>query len=419
MNSMKKLIYALLVALVALVGCKGRRGAGNNPGNGNDSTVTAVSLPADPDDGDVEGLNPEQVAYGRTEPGMPTEPVASTGKAVTVGGVVEFDKTVHDFGDILQSDGPKTCTFKLTNVSSEPLAIFEVVSSCGCTDAKWTREPIQPGQSGKISATYKNEDGPYPFDKTLTVYISALNKPVILRLRGVVHEKAVSLAELYGPGRIGNLGLKDKVFKAGNMDQGNFRTDEAKVANLGSTPLNVEFTNLSPQLSVSVEPNPIPAGEVAVMSFTVKADRNLWGRNNYYATPVLNGKPAGEKITWWAVTKENFSSWDDEKRLAAAQPLFDESTAIFDVVEKGQTVTATYNYTNRGKSPLHIYKLDADAAGVSVISMEDCPAGEKGSVSISLDTSELPLGDATIMMTLITNSPQRPIINLFLAGVVK
>ena len=419
MNNMKKCIYALLVAVIAISGCKGRKGGNNGPSNVTDSTVTAVSLPADPDDGDDGGLSPEQVAYGRTEPGVPTEPVPSTAKSVTVGGVVEFDKTVHDFGDILQTDGPKTCTYKVKNISSEPIAIFEVVSSCGCTDAKWTREPIQPGASGTISATYKNEDGPYPFDKTLTVYISALNKPVILRLRGVVHEKPVPMAELYGPGRIGNLGLKERIFKAGNMDQGGFRSDEVKVANLGTSPLEVGFTGLSPQLSVSVEPNPIPAGSIAVMRFTVKADRNLWGRNNYYGTPVLNGKTASERLTWWAVTKEDFSSWPDEKRQNAAQPIFDESTAIFDVVEKGKIVTATYNYTNRGKSTLHIYKLDADAPGVSLVSMEDCEAGGSGSVSVSLDTSELPEGDATIMMTLITNSPQRPIINLFLAGVVK
>jgi len=417
---MKKcLTYTLAIALVVLYGCSGRSGRNGGPAASADSTVTAVSIPADPDDGEVEALNPEQVAYGRSEPGVAAEPVASTAKAVQVGGVVEFDKTVHDFGDILQTDGPKTCTYKVKNISSEPVAIFEVVSSCGCTDAKWTREPIQPGASGTISATYKNEDGPYPFDKTLTVYISALNKPVILRLRGVVHEKPVPLAELYGPGRIGNLGLKERVFKAGNMDQGGFRSDEVKVANLGSAPLEVGFTNLSPQLSVSVEPNPIPAGELAVMRFTVKANRELWGKNYYYATPVLNGKKASEKLSWWAVTKEDFSTWTEEQRQSAAQPIFDESTAIFDVVEKGRVVTAVYNYTNRGKSPLHIYKLDADAPGVSVVSMEDCPAGESGSVTVSLDTSLLPEGDATVMMTLITNSPLRPIINLFLAGVVK
>lgn len=52
-----------------------------------------------------------------------------------------------------------------------------------------------------------NDEGPYPFDKTLTVYMSGLKKPVVLRLRGVVHEKKLSLNELY-PQRRGSLALK-------------------------------------------------------------------------------------------------------------------------------------------------------------------------------------------------------------------
>ena len=50
------------------------------------------------------------------------------------GGVVEFDKTVHDFGDILQSDGPVSCSYSVKNISNEPLVIYNVVSSCGCTE---------------------------------------------------------------------------------------------------------------------------------------------------------------------------------------------------------------------------------------------------------------------------------------------
>jgi len=343
---------------------------------------------------------------------------ATTGTAYKIEDIVEFDKTVHDFGDILATEGPKTCKFTVKNISDSPIAIFEVVTSCGCTDAQWTREPLQPGKTGTISATYKNEDGPYPFDKSLTVYISGLQKPVLLRLRGVVHEKKVPLAELYGPGRIGDMGLKDKYIKAGNMEQGGSRSDEVRVANLGKKALEISFKDVAPQLSISVTPNPVPAGELAVMRFTVVADRNLWGRNEYSATPVLGGKAAGDKITFWAVTKENFNTWSDEQRQNAAQPIFDESTAIFDVVEKGSVVSAKYRYQNRGKSALHIYKLDADAPGVTVVSMEDTPAGESGVIEVSLDTSNLPEGDATVMMTLITNSPLRPIINLFLAGVV-
>ena len=69
--------------------------------------------------------------------------------------VVTWDKTIHNFGDVSVKDGPLSCTFTVTNNGTEPISIFEVVSSCGCTDVKWTREKIQPGKTGTISATYK------------------------------------------------------------------------------------------------------------------------------------------------------------------------------------------------------------------------------------------------------------------------
>ncbi|MCD8313213.1 MAG: DUF1573 domain-containing protein, partial [Bacteroidales bacterium] len=70
-----------------------------------------------------------------------------------IGGVVEFDHTVHDFGDVLLSDGPLTCEFKMKNISSKPVVIYNLTTSCGCTDAKWSKEPLQPGASTTISTT--------------------------------------------------------------------------------------------------------------------------------------------------------------------------------------------------------------------------------------------------------------------------
>lgn len=105
------------------------------------------------------------------------------------GPTVTFDHMVHDFGTVSMKDGPLSCTFTLTNVSSEDIIIYEVVSSCGCTDVKWPRTAIPSGGTAKISATYKNQDGPYPFDKMLTAYITGMDHPVILRLRGVVKKK--------------------------------------------------------------------------------------------------------------------------------------------------------------------------------------------------------------------------------------
>lgn len=102
---------------------------------------------------------------------------------------VKFDKTVHDFGEVSMSDGELSCTFTLTNESADTLDIYAVVSSCGCTNVSWTREPIAPGGTGTVTATYTNDEGPYPFDKALTVYTSAQKKPVILHLKGTVRKE--------------------------------------------------------------------------------------------------------------------------------------------------------------------------------------------------------------------------------------
>ena len=103
--------------------------------------------------------------------------------------IFSFSSKVHDFGTISVKDGPVSCTFTLTNKSGEDGVIYAVVSSCGCTGVNWTRTVIAPGESGKIEATYSNEDGPYPFDKTLTVYVKDADKPAILHIRGTVTNK--------------------------------------------------------------------------------------------------------------------------------------------------------------------------------------------------------------------------------------
>ncbi len=112
--------------------------------------------------------------------------------ALLLSAPIQFDKKVHDFGTISREAGPLTCSFTVTNTGEEDLTIFAVVSSCGCTDVSWTRESIKPGKTGEIKATYTNEDGPYPFDKALSVYTSADKRPVILHIKGVVSDdKAV------------------------------------------------------------------------------------------------------------------------------------------------------------------------------------------------------------------------------------
>lgn len=330
---------------------------------------------------------------------------------------VAWDKTVHNFGDVSVADGPLSCTFTLTNKGAEAVSIFEVVSSCGCTDVKWTRETIQPGGKGTVSATYKNEDGPIPFDKTLTVYISGVSKPSVLRIRGVVHEKKKSLSELYGAERMGDLGIKTRTLRAPTLRQGLSVSESVTVANLGKKPLQVEWANVHPLLSVKLSKNPIPAGETATLTYTIQSDRAFFGKQVYAARPVLNGKKADARIEITAWTQENFQDWSEAEKKDAALPYFSQSTFTFNTVKQGTLVEATFPCTNRGKKLFHVYKADADVRLSS--ELPDIGPQQSKTYRFTLDTSDLPKGDAVIMVSLTTNSPLRPLINLFITGVVE
>ena len=76
---------------------------------------------------------------------------------------LEFSTRTHNFGKISVSEGPKHCTFEFKNTSGKPIVINNVISSCGCTEPKWPKKPIMPGEEGKIEVTYLNDQGPYPF----------------------------------------------------------------------------------------------------------------------------------------------------------------------------------------------------------------------------------------------------------------
>lgn len=364
------------------------------------------------------------------------------------GGTVRLDRTVHDFGDILVSDGPVTAEFKAENVSSKPMVIYNVVSSCGCTDVEWTRQPVKPGETGTIKATYSNDEGGYPFDKTLTVYFSGVKQPVILHLRGESHKKKVPLSMMY-PARFGNLGLKSVDIKGGNLSQGQQKSGEVNLANLGQKPLRVTFKDVSPGLSLSVTPNPVEPQSTARLAFTVTSDRDHWGKNYYYATPVVDGKvykavvtpPSGEdsspddmtakaeanpllgtgseKLGIFTVTKEDFSSWTKEERDRASQPMADGSTFEIGKVRKGTPAEAVFGISNLGKSDLRIYKVDTDNSHALVAPFGDLKPGAKGSLKVTLDTAGMPSGEVLVVLTLITNSPLRPIMNLFVTGWVE
>ena len=337
-----------------------------------------------------------------------------------IGTGLEIDKVVHNFGDIMLGSGPVSCEFKVRNIGDKPAVIYNVVSSCGCTDVTWTREPLMPGKTGSISVTYSNDEGAYPFDKSLTVYFSDVKKPVILKVRGVSITEKQPLSQLY-PMHYGPLGLRDRVFKCGNLEQGGHKSNAVMVANISDSPIKIGFEDVSDNLSIKISPNPIPAQSTAEMSFTVTSDRDRWGKNHYWATPVINGKryknaDGQDDIGVWAFTKENFGDLTEEQKAKGPRPMFETSTYSFGKIRKGETVHAEFTFRNEGQKDFCVYRVNSDACCWSHSTIPVAAPGEDVTFRVHVDTKDMPLGEALTIVTLTTNSPLRPIVNLFVAG---
>jgi len=88
--------------------------------------------------------------------------------------VVSLDRTAHDFGDIRRRGGDVTADFVVTNRGAQPLVVVQVVTSCSCLKADYSRRPIAPGAQSTIRLRYEpHKADPGTFYKIVKIYTNA------------------------------------------------------------------------------------------------------------------------------------------------------------------------------------------------------------------------------------------------------
>ncbi|MFT4062118.1 MAG: DUF1573 domain-containing protein [Edaphocola sp.] len=151
---MKKSIIALALVAIAANGAfaQGKKLQKTD----NATTVTAAAPVAAPQEGDV----PETT--------------------------IKFKSETHDFGKLVEGD-PAEAEFVFTNTGKKPLIIQNVQPGCGCTTPFWSKEPVAPGKTGVIKASYGTKGRVGTFNKPITVKSNAGTN--VIYIKGAV-EKA-------------------------------------------------------------------------------------------------------------------------------------------------------------------------------------------------------------------------------------
>lgn len=112
----------------------------------------------------VESLSATQLINNPNTADTPTGEVVNNGATASI----KFDEDLYDFGTISQGDIVEH-TYEFTNTGDVPLIIENASASCGCTVPEWPKDPIAPGEKGKIQVKYDSKGKQGPQDKQITI----------------------------------------------------------------------------------------------------------------------------------------------------------------------------------------------------------------------------------------------------------
>lgn len=89
-------------------------------------------------------------------PDLVTNPITASGRTERNDlPVPKFEQTRHDFDLVVQGEKVEW-TFKFTNVGGSDLIISNASSTCGCTVANYSKEPVKPGGTGAIDVIFNS-----------------------------------------------------------------------------------------------------------------------------------------------------------------------------------------------------------------------------------------------------------------------
>ncbi len=160
---MKKLVFASFLAagLLTIQSCKKES---------NSSELTAASEVTTTDPAiDEASMNTSTV--GQTQ----AEEVASNKPLTTV----VLAQSHFDFGDVKKGESVQH-DYEITNTGTNPLIISKVVPGCGCTAPDYTKEPILPGQKGKITLKFDSSSFDGAQHKQAEVYANVEKGPMVI-----------------------------------------------------------------------------------------------------------------------------------------------------------------------------------------------------------------------------------------------
>lgn len=328
---------------------------------------------------------------------------------------ITTDHEVIDLGNIVY-ETPSTATFELRNTGNSPLVLNEVHTSCGCTKAQFPRQPIAPGETFTITATYDAQQLGH-FMKDIALYSNASDKPFYLSIRGAVVDEVVDFSGTY-PFMLGDISSDLNDVEFDDVNRGERPMQKIHVKNTSTRAVNPTVMHLPDYLSATVSPTTIQPGREGVV--TLILDSRQLRDYGLTQTSVFLGMFPGDKvalnkeISVSAVLLPAFKELTDTELANSPQLRISHENIDIDFRGKKKR-TETIALENVGRTTLDISSLQMFTTGLKVkLNKNRLSPGEKATLKITADAALLRTSRSRPRVIMITNDPLKPkvIINI-------
>lgn len=184
-------------------------------------------------------------------------------------GEFEFEEENHDFG--LVEEGVQAAhEFKFKNTGSVPIVITNVRASCGCTTPNWTKDPVPPGGTGVITASYNSQGRPGNFNKSITITSNAAETTKTLYIKGIV-QKPQPKPEYRADElkKSAEAKIDKEAHNFGKVERTQKVSKEFTIKNTGKTPLTISKVQAACNcISHTLEGDAVQPGKSAKLTLT-------------------------------------------------------------------------------------------------------------------------------------------------------
>jgi len=330
---------------------------------------------------------------------------------------IQFDESTHDFGEVMEADGPISHKFEFTNTGTAPVVINNVKASCGCTTPGWTRDPVMPGERGYIQAQYNPANRPGSFRKSLTLSSNAGSS--IAYIAGQVTPKPKTLAESL-PTQLGSMRVRTRALNMGTIKNNAVTVKKHDIYNESDIPLSLMKSTAPNHIKVSFEPETIePQGSgKIVISYDPTQIESLGYSQNPITLETNEAADALKNMSVSVTVMEYFAPMTAEERDSSPKLNLESKVVEFGSAKAGEPVLAEFTFTNTGKQDLNIrdIKTNCDCTEASTDNSTVKP-GESGKVMVTFDTDGKK-GMQHQQITIFSNDPRNSMQSMALRGSV-